>query len=203
MSDPGGRTDEAASVDLLWIPLGAGAHVVRVSGWLFEAVSALLRRRRRCALFHSALEIRVPEGNFVIEMTPIPDLDGPHRGVVAEGPVGIRWLGRLRIFRYEVRRWRGGTIPDVGAAIGSPVRVTDDVTQARRALEVLPSIPVPVWGRDELGAGEMWNSNSVVSWVLSRTGVDMSALRPPGGGRAPGWDAGLRVAAQSVERAGL
>ena len=30
MSDPGGLADEAASVDLLWIPLGAGAHVVRV-----------------------------------------------------------------------------------------------------------------------------------------------------------------------------
>ena len=37
--------------------------------------------------------------------------------------------------------------------------------------------------------GEMWNSNSVVSWALTRSGVDLTAVRPPGNGRAPGWDA--------------
>ena len=41
-------------------------------------------------------------------------------------------------------------IPDVVDAIASPVGVTDDLVVARRILELLPSIPTPVWGRDEL-----------------------------------------------------
>jgi len=55
-------------------------------------------------------------------------------------------------------------------------------------------IPVPVWGRDELGAGEMWNSNSVIAWVLARSGLSTASIRPPVGGRAPGWNAGIVVA---------
>lgn len=133
MSEPRG------SVDLYWIPLGSGAHVVRVSGKAFEAVSALVQRRERCDLYHSALEVRVPEGRFVIEQTPIPDLHGEQRGVVAEGPVGTRWAGRFRLFRYEIRRWREGRIPDVHQAIASPVRLADDLTMARRILDLLPS----------------------------------------------------------------
>jgi hypothetical protein len=37
----------AGFVDLSWIPVGAGAHVVRVSGTIFEAVAAFLQRRDR------------------------------------------------------------------------------------------------------------------------------------------------------------
>jgi hypothetical protein len=185
-------------VDLYWIPLGADAHVVRISGKLFEALAALVERRRRCDLYHSALEVRVPEGRFVIEQAPVPDRDGERRGVVAEGPVGLSWLGRFRIFRYEIRRWRSGQIPDVRQAVASPVAVTDDVTSARRVLELLPSIPTPVWGRDRSRTGEMWNSNSVVSWVLTRAGVDVASVRPPSGGRAPGWHAGMVIAARAV-----
>ena len=37
----------------------------------------------------------------------------------------------------------------------------------------------------------MWNSNSLTSWLLARTGHDMTTIRPPNGGRAPGWHAGL------------
>ena len=193
-------TRTTGAVYLYWIPLGAGAHVVRVSGRLFEAGSAFAQRRRPCDLYHSALEIVVPEGRFVIEQTPIPDLDGDRRGVVAEGPVGTRWLGCFRHFRYEIRRWREGQIPDIHEAVASPVRLADDLSLARRILDVLPSIPTPVWGRDELDAGEMWNSNSVISWVLDRSGADISEVHPPRAGRAPGWDAGLIVAAR--ERGG-
>jgi hypothetical protein len=188
------------SGDLYWIPLGADAHVVRVSGKLFEAVSALVQRRGRCDLYHSALIVEVPEGRFVIEQAPVRDSHGEQRGVVAEGPVGTRWAGRLRLFRYEVRRWREGRIPDIDEAIGSPVRLIDDVTLARRILDLLPSIPTPVWGRDEFDVGEMWNSNSVISWVLARSGADLAMVRPPRGGRAPGWDAGVVVAARALAR---
>jgi hypothetical protein len=182
------------SVDLYWIPLGAGAHVVRISGKIFEALSALAARRSRCDLYHSALVVQVPEGRFVVEQAPVPGADGAARGVVAEGPVGVRCADRFRIFRYEVRRWRDGEIPDVRAAIGSPVRVSTSLVCARRVLEVLTEIPTPVWGRDESNTGEMWNSNSVVSWALTRSGIDLSTIHPPAGGRAPGWHAGIVMA---------
>jgi hypothetical protein len=64
----------------------------------------------------------------------------------------------------------------------------------RAVLAALALVPTPVWGRDELGAGEMWNSNSVVSWVLTTVGLLEPAGAPPHGGRAPGWDAGVVVA---------
>jgi hypothetical protein len=191
-------TEPLGAVDLYWIPLGAGAHVVRVSGKLFEAASALLQRRNRCDLYHSALVVRVPEGRFVIEQAPIPDLRGERRGVVAEGAVGTRRAGHFRCFRYEIRRWEAGRIPDVGAAIASPVRVADDLALAHCVLDALPSVPTPVWGRDELRSGEMWNSNSVISWVLTRAGADIADVHPPNGGRAPGWDAGRVVAARDL-----
>jgi hypothetical protein len=48
--------------------------------------------------------------------------------------------------------------------------------------------------RDELRTGEMWNSNSVISWLLTRAAIDVAAVAPPAGGRAPGWAAGVAVA---------
>jgi hypothetical protein len=184
----------AAAVDLYWIPLGAGGHVVRWNGKVYEAIKALLEHRPRFDLYHTALEVSVPDGRFVIESAPIPSQPGSERGVVAEGPVGMGWAGRFRLFRYEIRRWRGGSIPDANEAIASPVRVTSDAVRARRVLDLVPSVPTPVWGRDELGTGDMWNSNSLVSWLLAKARVDTQQMRPPPGGRAPGWDAGLVVA---------
>ena len=67
-----------------------------------------------------------------------------------------------------------------------------------QSLGRLPQVPTPVWGRDELRTGEMWNSNSVVSWVLTSTGLADAAGVPPGGGRAPGWSAGIKVANQDL-----
>jgi hypothetical protein len=53
----------------------------------------------------------------------------------------------------------------------------------------------PVWGRDELRAGDIWNSNSVIAWVLASAGLPTDDLRPPLRGRAPGWRAGLEIVA--------
>ena len=128
--EPDTAAEPHGAIDLYWIPLGAGAHVVRISGTLFEACSALLRRRPRCDLYHSALVVHVPEGRFVVEQAPVVNLDTASRGVVAVGPVGARCAGRFRVFRYEVRRWRDGEIPDVRAAIGSPVRVSDSLARS-------------------------------------------------------------------------
>ena len=183
-----------ASDDLYWLPLGAGGRSVRLNGRIFEAVVASLEKRPIKDLYHSALTVSVPEGEFVIEMAPVRAGDGALRGVVAEGAVGSRWARSLRIFRYENRRWQNGVIPDVGESVGSPRRLTDDPVLAQRILELVPEVPTPVWGRDELKTGEMWNSNSLISWLIARSGLSVENVDPPAGGRAPGWHAGLIVA---------
>ncbi len=183
----------AATVELLWIPLGAGQHVVRTSGRAFEMLSAMVQRRRPCDLYHSALVVTVPAARYVIEMTPTPDGYGVRRGVVGEGAVGSKWLGKLRHFRYEIHRWPDGVIPDADHAV-APLIFHLGLADAYRLLAAVSFVPTPVWGRDELDAGEMWNSNSVTSWILNRGGIDSARIQPPIGGRAPGWDAGVVVA---------
>lgn len=56
-----------------------------------------------------------------------------------------------------------------------------------------PGVPGPGsgLGRDEIHAGDMWTSNSVISWLLERSGISIEAIQPPPGGRAAGWQAGL------------
>lgn len=182
-----------SAIDLYWLPLGAGGHSVRLNGLVFEAIAARLQHRGRADLYHSALEVCVPEGRFVIEQAPAWG-EGGERGVVAEGAVGTRVAGRLRLFRYEIRRWRDGVIPDVSEAVESPQRLSDDADRARRLLELVPHVPTPVWGRDELQTGEMWNSNSLISWLITRSDLDVESVNRPVGGRAPGWSAGIVVA---------
>jgi hypothetical protein len=109
---------------------------------------------------------------------------------------GTRWLGRSRLFRYEIRRWRDGRISDLTEAVASPQRVSDDKQQAGELRELVTSVPSLTSGRDELRAGDMWNSNSLTSWLLTRTGQDMTTIHPPAHGRAPGWDAGWVLAAR-------
>jgi hypothetical protein len=184
-----------AGIELYWLPLGAGGWFVKLNGRLWEAAQALLEHRRPLDLYHTALVVRVPEGRFVVENCwPIPDGDGPSRGVRVDGPVGGRRLGRWRVFRYEVRCWPEGVIADADEAVASPQLLSDDLAVARRLLGLVGSLPSPVWGRDELGTGEMWNSNSVIAWLLARSGLPTEVIRPPAGGRAPGWQAGLITA---------
>ncbi len=190
-----GPHQEVPGLRLHWIPLGAGERVVRRSGRIYERMSAAVGRRAPCDLYHSALVLTTTQGTCSVEMAPTPGPDGRSaRGVVASGPVGLRWLGRFRLFRYEVRCWWGGEIPDLAFAVGEPALMTDDPLSWERVLEMLPEVPTPTWGRDELDLGEMWNSNSVISWVLTAAGLADVAGGPPPGGRAPGWDAGATAA---------
>jgi len=190
----------SASVDLYWLPLGAGdnTHCVRTNGLIFEWVASRYQHRERRDLYHAALEVRIGQERFVIEMAPVWSTDAPDRGVVCEGPVGMRWLGRSRLFRYEVRCWGDGVIADVAEAVDSPQHLSTDPARARRVMWHAPRFPPATWGRDELGTGDMWNSNSLVAWLLARSGHDMASIRPPDHGRAPGWAAGLVVAGRSV-----
>jgi hypothetical protein len=189
-----------AAVDLYWIPLGAGGHSVRFNGKVFEAITAARKHRQRYDLYHAALVVEVDGDRYTIEIAPSPNADEPSRGVVGTGAVGSRHISWLRLFRYEVRCWRGGSIPDLGYAVGGAHRLTTDARVARRLIDLVATVPRPVWGRDELRAGEMWNSNSMIAWLIATAGLPTGLLRPPPHGRAPGWDAGLQVARRS-ERA--
>jgi hypothetical protein len=187
--------EDEYGIDVCWLPLGAGGWFVRLNGRIYESILAHREHRRPLDLYHSALEVRLPEGRFVIENAwPIPDAQGVSRGVVVEGSVGFPILARLRSFRYEVRRWRDGCIADAAFAVASPQHVSGDLDLARRLLDLVPSVPPLRWGRDELHTGDMWNSNSVVSWLLATTGLPAENIMPPHGGRAPGWKAGLELA---------
>ena len=191
----------ATEVSLFWLPLGAdGNPAVRWGGHAYEAVVARREHRERLRLFHSALRVRLCGATHVVEVAPAWGAVEPQRGVVREGPVGLSWLGRSRFFRYEVRRWRGGVIPDLDEAIDSPVDLGATDAQARALLDLVDECPTPVWGRDDLGTGEMWNSNSVVAWLLTRVGLVDDAIGPPRHGRAPGWLAGVEVARRQLGR---
>jgi len=86
-----------ASIVLYWLPLGAGGRSVRWNGRVFEAAVSRLEHRAAQDLYHSALEVRVGKKSYVIEMTPVWVGEAGDRGVVREGPVGLRWLGRFRM----------------------------------------------------------------------------------------------------------
>ena len=79
----------------------------------------------------------------------------------------------------------------------SPQRVSDDPDRAAAMLRIVRTVPPFTWGRDKLGSGDMRNSNSLVSWLLVRTGHDAAAIQPPAGGRAP-----ARLGARVASRAG-
>jgi hypothetical protein len=189
-------------VALVWIPLGAGATlpVVRWDGLGFEAMAACREKRARQPLFHAALEVGTADGRYVFEMTPAWGVGRTGEGTVASGPVGLRVLGRSRLFRCEVHCSRDGVIADREFAVGGPQPLSDDVGIAARVVGLVPRSTARVWGRDELGMGDMWTSNSLVALLLAGSGVPTDGLAPPGGGRSPGRAAGLAVGAGSKDR---
>ena len=100
-------------IDLYWLPLGAGGNFVRLNGPIYEAIKARLDRRPVCDLYHSALQVFVPEGRYVIENTPVIDEHGRERGVVMEGPIGAhapdldaQMESILEAVSLEELRWR-------------------------------------------------------------------------------------------------
>lgn len=186
-----------AFVDLYWLPLGVGeVRLVRWNGRLYESIVAHREHREALDLYHSALQVQLGGDRYVIEMAPVRHTMEPDRGVVTEGPVGLPWLGRSRLFRYEVRRWRNGIIPDLAEAVAGPRRLSTDAERAQRVLDLVPDFPTVTWGRDELRVGDMWNSNSLISWLLALSGHPVDTIDLPPHGRAPGWNAGIVIAAR-------
>lgn len=180
--------------DLWWLPVGAGGHVVIHTSKWWELLRARREHRSPRPLFHAALEVFDAETRHVIEMTPAWGQPAGSRGVVASGPVGLHWLGASRLFRYEVRCWKDGTIPDRDWAVGPPVGLRLSHVDAGALLRRVAAVPALTWGRDAFGIGDMWNSNSLISWLLHTSGVDAARLAPPPPGSAPGWRSGIAAA---------
>jgi hypothetical protein len=181
-------------------PQGVARELVHRNGRIYERLAARRQHRAACDLYHSALELHLDGTTYAVEMGPVWNVPDPDRGAVCEGPVGARWFGRFQAFRYEVRCWPGGYIPDLAEAIDSPQRLTDEARRVAELLGMLRRAPPLTWGRDELGTGDMWNSNSLVAWALARTGQDMRLVTPPANGRAPGWQAGLILASRQLRQ---
>lgn len=181
------------TVTLHWLPLGADGTVVRLSGFVWERLSAWREHRPPAPLFHSALEVRSAGITYAIEIGPAVNSLPSGHGVVGSGPVGTAGADRFRAFRYELRCWPGGKIPDLAFEIGRPVSMSDSDEVAARLIALTEQVPMLIWGRDELRIGEMWNSNSVIAWLLAGAGIDVDGIGPPSGGGAPGWSAGVEA----------
>ena len=80
--------EKAYGISLYWLPLGSGGNFVRLNGKVYEAVTARLQQRPPRDLYHSALQVVVPRGRYVIEQTPVIDAHGSERGVVRKGRLG-------------------------------------------------------------------------------------------------------------------
>ena len=160
-----------------------------------EAIDAARRHRERCDLYHAALVVELGGDRSRSSSRPRPTRDEASRGVVATGAVGsplgrpaapVPLRGPLLARRVDPGSRRGGrrTAPAEPATRPRPAAL----------LDLVAAVPTPVWGRDELRAGEGWNSNSVIAWLIATAGLWTERVHPPAGGRAPGWDAGLEVA---------
>ena len=100
MTVPAGPADvdpDQASVDLYWLPLGAGqsSWCVQGSGRLYEAFTAARHHRARLRLYHSALIVRVDGHAHAIEMAPVWAVGGQGRGVVVRRAGGVAVMGSL------------------------------------------------------------------------------------------------------------
>ena len=180
--------------NLWWLPVGAGGHfVVHTSRW-WEALSARRQGRDAQPLCHAALEVFTVSSRVVVEMAPAWGSGAGTQAVRATGPVGLHFLGRSRLFRYEVRSWVGGEIPDRAAAVTDPLRIPLGACQAEELVARVSEAPLWTWGRDVLGIGDMWNSNSLVAWLLETSGVDTASIGAPPPYRSPGWLCGRAAA---------
>jgi hypothetical protein len=87
----GGETASPAAVDLSWLPLDAGGHFVQMNGRIYEALMARLQRRPACDLYHTALQVELPEGRFVIEQAPVHDRSGKRRRSSPRARSAVGW----------------------------------------------------------------------------------------------------------------
>jgi hypothetical protein len=176
-------------LELSWIPVGAGTTFQRLSLVLYEVIASRLARRPRATLVHAGLTGALQGRPFTIELMPAPA--GPNGRGEVSGPVGVRWAGRFRLFRYQVCVLDAAALPDQQWAIVPALRLAEGPETIRRVLSLTRQVPAHTWGRRAPGHREMWTSDSCVSWILARAAIDLSSVAPPERCVAPGWSAGL------------
>jgi hypothetical protein len=181
------ETDDSAL--LLWIPVGAGTRFQRLTLNVYERLWAKLARRPRSTLVHAGLKLACGGQRFTVELMPAPRGRADHGEVT--GPVGLRWLGRLRWFRYQVCVFERAALPDEQWVVGSPIVVASGTEAVSRLVALAKEVPAHTWGRRAPGAAEMWTSDSAISWMLVKAGLDPGACAPPSECIAPGWSAGI------------
>ena len=187
-------------MELYWLPVGAGklSPPRKWSLWLWEAADAALHRRPRKQLLHAGLKIRTPDAvTRTIELMPdfLPGSEAP----AITGPVGVRWAGRWKYFRYRLACEAVERLPDEEFAV-EPATLLGDGEVARRLLGLAAETPAFTWGRRAAGTHEMWTSDSAISWLLLRAGIALDGVAPPAYGRAPGWSAGVELAEVASRR---
>ncbi|HET8743125.1 MAG TPA: hypothetical protein VFM41_10925 [Gaiella sp.] len=103
----------------------------------------------------------------------------------------------------EVRRRHEG-LSDIAEAVESPRRLSEDLERARRVLDRAAGADAGL-GRDQLGVGEMWNSNSTSRGcspapgsTSTRSTPSPAAVRPAGGPALSSL--GARVSTSVVRR---
>lgn len=177
------------TLDLYWLPVGAGTHFQRASLAVYESFAAALARRPRSILCHAALKGNVGERPFTIELTPVPAVQDVRPAMA--GAVGSSLAARLRIFRYQLVCRESDALPDEQWRIGHPQRLSSDATAIQHLLALARTVPAHTWGRRVRGTSEMWTSNSAVSWLLLKAAIPLEGVAIPDGATAPGWQAGI------------
>ncbi len=138
---------------------------------------------------HAGIKLALEGKRYTFELMPAPP-GANHDGEVT-GPVGVRGADRLRLFRYRACLFEASELPDEAWAIGEPLRLSDDPVTVGRVIDLRRDIPAYTWGRRRRGHSEMRTSDSAVSWLLGRAGIEVGAIVVPEGTRAPGWKAGI------------
>jgi hypothetical protein len=177
-------------VELYRIPVQGGSSVT-ILQWLAEV---LIDNPDDLTLFHSALCVQMPEGvecpTYSIELTDTCEDDAESRvkGERLRGGV-ILLPGFIDV--YGIRAWRQGHIVDHEHAL-PPNLLSNDCAIAARLLSLVGEIPPLDYG--ERRGGDRWTSNSAVSWLLARVGLNPGQIPPPPDGMTPGWNAGINQA---------
>ena len=196
------------ALDLYWLPLGAGGHSVRVQRPHLRGGG----RSPRCAAAAPSVTTSTtrrstgddagghPTQSRWSAAKALVSAEAADHGAVAGGARGqppARPLGAVSI--------RDPLLSVAARSQTSRRRLRAPAAADRRpcscsggsVLELVPlrsDLRSGGWTRSQ--TGEMWNSNSLVSWLLVSHRPDVGrADRLPVGGRAPGWQAGIAVAA--------
>ena len=188
---PDNNTDCPCNVEISWVRVGGTS----VTDLLDFFANFFIDNPDDKTIYHCAIKVQFPENgrcpSHVIELTESLD-DQAERDRVGE----VAQHGIFGPWSYAIRVFRNGSIEDETNIKETTVLSTDCDT-ARNIVQLARDVPLLDYGEKigtKTGAADRWSSNSVVSWILQKAGLDPANIDPPSGGIAPGWDAGITQA---------